>query len=152
MDITAIGTAGTLHLNDFIVPFGEKEASFTTSSKSEFTDLVTAWVPAPSRHTVTTDLPQEACMVTEFARLVGNIKANGAKPDPKWPTISRKTQLILDAVKTSISEGLKPVEIAAQKKHEKAVGLDVGKFDKILEAGRRLMKCELWMGRANVET
>ncbi|KAH8509142.1 hypothetical protein Peur_050975 [Populus x canadensis] len=111
MDITAIGTAGTLHLNDFIIPFGEKEASFTTVSKSGFTDLVTGWVPVPSQHTVTTDLPQEACMVTEFARLVGNIKANGAKPDPKWPSISRKTQLILDAVTTSIAQGSKPVEI-----------------------------------------
>ncbi|KAJ6736023.1 hypothetical protein OIU85_018248 [Salix viminalis] len=111
MDITAIGAAGTLHVNDFIIPHGEKESSFTTVSKSGFNDLVTGWAAVPSQHTVMTDLPQEACMVTEFARLVGNIKANGAKPDPKWPRISRKTQLILDAVTTSIAQGSKPVEL-----------------------------------------
>ncbi|EEF35285.1 uncharacterized oxidoreductase At4g09670 [Ricinus communis] len=111
MYITAIGTNGTLHLNDFIIPFEEKECSYTASSKCWFNELVTGWEPPPSQHIVFTDLPQEACMVREFARLVGNIKANGAEPDKTWPTRSRKTQLILDAVKTSIERGFEPVKI-----------------------------------------
>ncbi|KAJ4844471.1 hypothetical protein Tsubulata_006061 [Turnera subulata] len=111
MDITAIGTTGSLHLNDFIIPFQEKEASFTTNSKAGFNELVTGWVPQPSLHTVYTELPQEACMVREFVRLVGNIKANGAKPDQEWPARSRKTQLLIDAVKTSIDSGFTPVKV-----------------------------------------
>ncbi|KAM7277717.1 hypothetical protein ACFE04_004851 [Oxalis oulophora] len=110
MDVTVMGTNGTLHLHDFVIPYQEHEASFTTNSKSGFTDLVTGWVPVPNEHVVTTELPQEACMVREFSRLVASIK-NGAKPENEWPTRSRKTQLILDAVKASIEKGFEPVEI-----------------------------------------
>ncbi|KAG8493767.1 hypothetical protein CXB51_011192 [Gossypium anomalum] len=99
MNITAIGTHGTLHLTDFVIPYQEQEASYTASAKPGFNEL-----PLPSEHTVTVDLPQEVCMVQ-------NIKKKGAKPDMKWPTISRKTQLVLDAVKASIEKGFEPVEI-----------------------------------------
>lgn len=111
MDITAVGTLGSLHLHDFVVPFEEEKASFSTGTKSGFTRLVTGWVPKPSEHVVTTDLPQEAQMVKEFSRLVGLIKAEGAKPEKKWPTLSRKTQLVLDAVKESIDDGFASVEV-----------------------------------------
>ncbi|KAK8580136.1 hypothetical protein V6N13_143262 [Hibiscus sabdariffa] len=111
-DITAIGTYGTLHVTDFIIPYQEHEASYTTSSRSIFKHLFTGWLPLPSEHAVTVDLPQEACMVREFADLVLNIRNNGAKPDKKWPAISRKTQLVLDAVKASIDKSFEPVEIA----------------------------------------
>ncbi len=50
-------------------------------------------------------------MVREFARLVENIKVKGLKPEKKWPTISTKTQLVLDAVKASIERGFEPVEV-----------------------------------------
>ncbi|OMP05960.1 hypothetical protein COLO4_08429 [Corchorus olitorius] len=111
MNLTAIGTFGTLNLTDFIIPYHEHEASYTTSAKPGFNELVTGWVPLPSEHTVNVSLPQEGCMVREFASLVQNIKKNGAQPDKKWPTISRKTQLILDAVIQSIKNGFEPVEI-----------------------------------------
>ncbi|PIN00948.1 Dimeric dihydrodiol dehydrogenase [Handroanthus impetiginosus] len=113
MDVTVVGTNGTLRLHDFIIPFEEREASFFTAIKSGFTELVTAWEPKPSQHTVTTELPQEALLVTEFSRLVGSIKYEGAKPEKKWPTLSRKTQLILDAVKASIEKGYEIVEIVS---------------------------------------
>ncbi|CAL0333368.1 unnamed protein product [Lupinus luteus] len=111
MDITAIGTKGTLHVHDFIIPYQEKEASFYTSTESKFDELVTKWDPQPSKHTVNTDLPQDALMVTEFSRLVGEIKFNNSKPEKKWPTVSRKTQMILDAVKASIDRCFEPVQI-----------------------------------------
>ncbi|KAL4278526.1 hypothetical protein GQ457_03G029420 [Hibiscus cannabinus] len=113
MNLTAIGTSGTLHLTDFIIPYQEHEASYTTSTKPNFDELVTGWSQLPSEHTVTVDLPQEVCMVREFASLVKNIKKNGTQPDKKWPTISRKTQLVLDAVKASIDKGFQPVEIVS---------------------------------------
>ncbi|KAE8100339.1 hypothetical protein FH972_018246 [Carpinus fangiana] len=111
MDVTAVGTKGTLHLHDFIIPFEEKEASFSAGSELAFNELVTGWVPLPSKHTIRTDLPQEALMVREFSRLVENIKAKGLNPEKKWPTISRKTQLLLDAVKASIERGFETVEV-----------------------------------------
>ncbi|KAJ8760659.1 hypothetical protein K2173_015326 [Erythroxylum novogranatense] len=111
MEFTAVGTVGTLHLNDFVVPVQEKESSFTAGSKCWFNEMVTGWTSTSSQHNVATDLPQEACMVREFARLVGNIKSNGAKPDQTWPSRTRKTQLILDAVKASIDSGFEPIEV-----------------------------------------
>jgi hypothetical protein len=51
-------------------------------------------------------------MVQEFARLVQNIRDAGGKPEGKWPAITRKTQVVLDAVKASIDKGSEPVEIA----------------------------------------
>ena len=62
MDITAVGTKGTLHVNDFIILHYEKEASFSSSSESGFDDLVTGWIGKPNKNIVFTDLPQEALM------------------------------------------------------------------------------------------
>ncbi|CAK9145454.1 unnamed protein product [Ilex paraguariensis] len=35
----------------------------------------------------------------------------GASPEKKWPTISRKTQLVIDGVMASIEKGFAPVEV-----------------------------------------
>ncbi|CAN8290036.1 unnamed protein product [Cochlearia groenlandica] len=99
MEMTAVGTRGTLRVHDFVIPFQEREASYTTSNRA-----------CLSEHRVMNELPQEACMVIEFARLVGEIKYRGAKPNGFWLSISRKTQLLLDAVKESIdNNNLEPV-------------------------------------------
>ncbi|MED6118230.1 hypothetical protein PIB30_000857 [Stylosanthes scabra] len=111
MDITAIGTKGTLHVHDFVIPHQEKEASFSASTETSFNDLVTGWDIKPRIHTTNTDLPQEALLIREFARLVGEIKYKNSKPDKKWPLISRKTQIVVDAVKASIERGFEPIPI-----------------------------------------
>lgn len=111
MEVTAVGTKGTLHLTDFVIPYEESSAEFSFGSELWFNDLVTAWKSLPSKHVVATDLPQEARMVSEFARLVGEIKDSGSKPELKWPEITRKTQLVVDAVKASIEKGFEPVNI-----------------------------------------
>lgn len=111
MEVTAVGTKGTLHLTDFVIPYEESSAEFFFDSDLGFNDLVTGWKSVPSKHVVATDLPQEARMVSEFARLVGEIKDNGSKPELKWPEITRKTQLVVDAVKASIEKGFEPVNI-----------------------------------------
>lgn len=98
-EITATGTKGTLRVHDFVIPFQETESSFTTSSSGA----------CYKEHKVANELPQEACMVIEFARLVGEIKNRGAKPDGFWISVSRKTQLLVDAVKESIDNNLSPV-------------------------------------------
>ncbi|KAK1266759.1 hypothetical protein QJS04_geneDACA000675 [Acorus gramineus] len=111
IDLTVVGTNGTLCLHDFIIPFEEGSAKFSLGTKSWFNDLVTGWLSLPSEHIVTTDLPQEACMVNEFSRLVGCVRDSGSAPEKKWPTITRKTQLVIDAVKASIDRDYEPVEI-----------------------------------------
>lgn len=104
MDIVASGSKGNLRVHDFVAPFYTVEGSWIG-------ELATSIHPAPSEHQVNTDLPQEALMVKEFSNLVGSIKGKGSKPEKKWPTISRKTQLVVDAVKASIEKGFEPVEI-----------------------------------------
>ncbi|GJX20466.1 uncharacterized oxidoreductase-like protein [Tanacetum coccineum] len=105
MSITASGTKGSLHIDDYAIPFEEKHGSFSTLTESGFTELVTGWVPLPSQNTIMTDLPQEALMVTEFSRLVKSINNDGTVAEKKWPTLSRKTQYVLDAIKTSVDKG-----------------------------------------------
>lgn len=111
MSVSAVGTKGTLRINDFVIPFKEDIATFTAAVQSWFNDLVTAWKEIPREHVVTTYLPQDALMVKEFSSLVADIIRNGSKPEQKWPILSRKTQLVLDAVKTSIDRGLEAVEL-----------------------------------------
>ncbi|KAL3504625.1 hypothetical protein ACH5RR_034466 [Cinchona calisaya] len=111
MDIRLLGTNGNLRVHDFVIPFKENAAPFYVTSNSRYIELSLGCDPPPSEHVIATDLPQEALMVKEFASLVGGIKGLGSKPEKKWPNISRKTQVVIDAVKASIDKGFEPVEV-----------------------------------------
>ncbi|GAB4845214.1 hypothetical protein Ancab_038625 [Ancistrocladus abbreviatus] len=111
MDIIAIGTKGSMHVNDFVLPRQEGVASFSAATETEFTDLMRAWASMPIEHNVKADLPQEVLMIEEFSTLVARIKQKGSKPDQLWPSVSRKTQLILDAIKDSFAKGCVPVDV-----------------------------------------
>ncbi|KAF3516829.1 hypothetical protein DY000_02059335 [Brassica cretica] len=87
------------------------KSSFTTCTKAPF---MNPWVNRPSEHTVKTEIPQEACMVREFARLVGEIKNKGAEPDGFWPNISRKTQLVVDAIKESVDKNCEQISLSGR--------------------------------------
>ncbi|EHA8588666.1 putative oxidoreductase [Cocos nucifera] len=112
MELSVAGTRGTLHLSDFVIPLEETHAKFRFATDSGFAALQTGWQPLPGEHDVSTELPQEALMIQEFSSLAGSIRDSSCKPDQKWPTIARKTQLVLDAVKASIEKGFEPVSIA----------------------------------------
>ncbi|KAI3513644.1 hypothetical protein L1887_20981 [Cichorium endivia] len=111
MDITALGTKGNLRVHDFVIPFNENVGPFYTVANSRWAELSVGCEPEPSEFKITTVLPQEALMVQEFARLVQGIRGGEAKPEKKWPTLSRKTQAVIDAVVASINIGFKPVEV-----------------------------------------
>ncbi|TVU11955.1 hypothetical protein EJB05_45567 [Eragrostis curvula] len=111
MDVTVVGTKGSLRLTDFVIPYEETSAAFSVASKLGVKELAIGWGPQPSQHVVATDLPQEALMVQEFARLVRNIRDAGADPEGMWPAITRKTQVVVDAVKVSIDKGCQPVDV-----------------------------------------
>ncbi|KAK9063961.1 hypothetical protein SSX86_017833 [Deinandra increscens subsp. villosa] len=111
MDIIALGTRGNLRVHDFIIPFNEKVGHFYTVANSMWAELALGCGPEPSEFTISTDLPQEALMVREFARLVHRIRSGEAKPEKKWAVISRKTQVVIDAVVASIKNGFVPIEV-----------------------------------------
>lgn len=112
MDLTICASNGTLHVEDFIIPFEESIADFSFTSGAKFVDLHIGWNVKPQKVLITSQLPQEALMVQEFGRLVKSIESSGCKPDQRWPQTSRMTQLVLDAVKNSIELGFKPVQLS----------------------------------------
>ncbi|KAI7980387.1 putative oxidoreductase [Camellia lanceoleosa] len=83
------------------------------SDVERFGQLKTFGSPMVSERSVECEVPQEALMVREFANLVAAIMRKGSKPEEKWMVISRKTQLVLDAVKASIERGFEPVEVVS---------------------------------------
>lgn len=109
MDLAICGSNGSLHLKDFIIPYQETSASFDFTFGAMFVDLHIGWNVRPEEVHVATKLPQEALMVQELARLVASIRDGGSRPSTKWPEITRKTQLVVDAVKKSLELGCKPV-------------------------------------------
>ncbi|KAI4380208.1 hypothetical protein MLD38_006426 [Melastoma candidum] len=111
-EVTAFGTTGIIRVSDIITPFQDKYATFYSSSVSDFAEVEPGqWAPAPKEHRVDADVPQEVVMVSEFARLVSGINTRVSKPDEEWVNISRKTQLVLDAVKDSLMKNYQSVEI-----------------------------------------
>lgn len=111
MDLTVVGTAGTLRVHDYIVPFNEKSAPYYTTVNGRILERALGCEPTPSEHVVANDLPQEAAMVMEFSSLVNGIKGKGYEPEKKWGVISRKTQLLVNAVMVSIEQGFVPIEV-----------------------------------------
>lgn len=109
MDLAICGSNGSLHLKDFIIPYQETSASFDLTVGAKFVDLHIGWNVRPQEVRVATELPQEALMVQEFSRLVASVRFCESRPSSKWPEISRKTQLVVDAVKKSLELGCKPV-------------------------------------------
>ncbi|XP_027336619.1 uncharacterized oxidoreductase At4g09670-like [Abrus precatorius] len=109
MDLTICGSNGTLHVKDITIPYKETSASFDFTFGAKFVDLHIGWNVRPEEVHVATKLPQEALMVQEFAKLVETVRDCGSRPSTKWPEISRKTQLVVDAVKKSLELGFKPV-------------------------------------------
>ncbi|XP_015868522.3 uncharacterized oxidoreductase At4g09670 [Ziziphus jujuba] len=111
MDLAVSGSNGNLHLADFIIPFREDSASFEFVSGAKYSELQIGWTAKPEELIVDSKLPQEVLMVEELAGLVEGIRDYGNSPNGKWPEISRKTQLVLDAVMKSIDLGCKPVNL-----------------------------------------
>ncbi|KAG6400221.1 hypothetical protein SASPL_137046 [Salvia splendens] len=109
--MSVLGVNGFFRLHDFIIPIHKNVGPFNVTSNTKFTHLSLGIEPEPTEQVARADLPQEALMVKEFASLVTKIRDHGSESEKKWSTISRKTQLIVDAVKASIDKGYVAVEI-----------------------------------------
>lgn len=102
------GSKGTLEIDDFVIPRKEDACSYRVKDAAMWEDRSVGWGVREEIHQVKTPLPQEALMVHEFSRLVSSILDGGA-PEPLWATIARKTQVLLNAVKSSIESNCKTI-------------------------------------------
>lgn len=99
-------------MNDYVIPYKEETAWFEYTSGAKFVDMHTGWNMMPEKVTVDcsgTEESQEGTMLREFVKLVQGIKRGDSEADPRWPEISRKTQLVVDAVKKSVDTGCEVV-------------------------------------------
>lgn len=99
-------------MNDYVIPYKEDTAWFEYTSGAKFVDMHIGWNMMPEKVTVDcsgTEESQEAMMLKEFVRLVQGINRGDSEADRKWPEISRKTQLVVDAVKKSVDIGCEVV-------------------------------------------
>ncbi|XP_023767471.1 uncharacterized oxidoreductase At4g09670 [Lactuca sativa] len=111
MDISVLGSKGSFHVEDLIIPYEEISASFKLTSGAGFADLHIGWNEKEKEVQVHNELPQEALMVKEFSRLVKGIKESKIRPDTRWSGISRACQVVMDAAKASMDGGFKAVYI-----------------------------------------
>ncbi|KAL1215228.1 putative oxidoreductase [Cardamine amara subsp. amara] len=111
-DLAISGSKGSIQMNDYVIPYKEDTAWFEYTSGAKFVDMDIGWNVTPERVTVDcggTAESQEAMMLREFVRLVQGIKRGDLEADQRWPEISRKTQLVVDAVKKSVDIGCEVV-------------------------------------------
>lgn len=83
---------------------------FTEASVLDFTGK---GLPEAKEHVVECEEGgQEVVMVKEFVRLVDEVERRGGKAiERSWGVLSRKTQVVVDAVRESIERGYKTVDI-----------------------------------------
>lgn len=114
-DLTALGTRGSLRLHDLLVPFEENlgYATFAEASAVDFERMVAEerrWCPEAREERVESEMRQEVLMVKRFAEMVDEVRGGG-RPEKEWGVMSRKTQVVVDAVTESIRRGYHIVEI-----------------------------------------
>lgn len=105
MSLKAYGSQGTmLEVQDFVIPYKEDSAHF---------QILSVGKPEPEDVSTDTDATQESLMIQNFSSIVKGVKAGTGGVDRLWPTITRKTQLVLDAIKMSIDQGYTKIELKA---------------------------------------
>ncbi|KAI3722968.1 hypothetical protein L2E82_34217 [Cichorium intybus] len=111
MSVSVLGSTGSFHVEDLIIPYEESSATYNFTSGACFADLHIGWNATEQEVRVHNELPQEALMVKEFSRLVKGIKDFKIRPDTRWGGISRASQVVLDAAKASADGGFKSIYI-----------------------------------------
>ena len=100
------GTAGHIAIRDFVLPFHGPEVSFEIEQARFETEVCRFHMERHSRrvavHEYSDSHPtaQETKLFRRFGELV-----LGGQPDPHWPDITLKTQLVLDACLQSARSG-----------------------------------------------
>lgn len=107
------GTAGNIHLDDFVLPFKSAEVAFTIHNHQFNQEGCNFQIEGHSRrvavHEYSDSAPtaQETNLFRTFSSLV-----LGGEPDPHWPEIALKTQQVIDACLASARAGGKDVNVS----------------------------------------
>ncbi|WP_417850614.1 Gfo/Idh/MocA family protein [Thalassoglobus sp.] len=108
------GSKGNITLNDFVLPWCGNEMSFEVNNAVfDFTGCVCVMEKHTRIHHIgeySNNAPdsQETNLFRTFSQL-----ALTGKPDPFWPEIALKTQIVMDACLESARNGSVPVDIKA---------------------------------------
>lgn len=115
MKVSVYGSSRTLEVEDFVIPHQEHDSQFGVQRLTMFEPLDLGWKKPMEETSVTVDAPQEFLMIRKFSSLVKAIKDGGGSqgPDPFWPSITRKTQQLLNTINSSIQNGCTPAAIIA---------------------------------------
>ncbi len=106
------GTAGNIHLDDFVLPYKSAEVAFTINNAQFNQEGCDFQMEGHSRrvavHEYSDSAPtaQETNLFRTFSTLV-----LGGEPDPHWPEIALKTQQVIDACLASAHAGGKEIAI-----------------------------------------
>jgi predicted dehydrogenase len=106
------GTKSQLRVADFVLPYFSNAASFERVS-CEFNPTGFDFNMEPSRQYYEVQEQSNGgrnSPETNLFRTFGNLVLGG-RPDPYWPNISLKTQVVLDALLKSARNGGEPVEV-----------------------------------------
>lgn len=107
------GSQGYLALSDFVLPFFGNESAFEVGNHQLVQDGCRYNLQRYSRRAAVPEISNNAPSAQEsrLFRTFGELVLKG-QPDPFWPEITLKTQLVMDAALTSAQNGSKPVQLA----------------------------------------
>lgn len=104
--VTVSGSAGSVTLDDFVLPWFGSELAFEVSRPAFVVDGCRFNMERHNQRVAVPELAnnapdaQETRMVREFSRLVLS-----GRPDSSWPEVTLKTQLVMDAALKSAMNG-----------------------------------------------
>ena len=106
------GSKGNIHLDDFVLPYYGNQLSFDVSNAVFSVNGCDAVMEQHSRRETIAEYSNNAADAQE-TNLFRNFSALvlAGKPDPFWPEVSMKTQLILDGCLESARNGSQPIQI-----------------------------------------
>ncbi|MCZ2344190.1 MAG: Gfo/Idh/MocA family oxidoreductase [Bacteroidales bacterium] len=107
------GTAGSLYLDDFVLPYYGCEAQFVLDQPAFRVQGTSYHMERHQRSHVSSEYSdghadsQETNMIRRFSEL-----ARGTTHDPFWPEVALKTQLVLDACLQSARQDGRPMPVS----------------------------------------
>lgn len=106
------GTAGNIHLDDFVLPFKSAEVAFTINN-ARFNQEGCNFQMEGHRRRIAVHEYSDSAPTAQETNLFRNFSALvlDGTPDPHWPEIALKTQQVIDACLASARDGGKEIAI-----------------------------------------
>jgi len=106
------GTAGNIHLEDFVLPFKNAEVAFTIHNAQFNQEGCNFQMEGHSRRVAVREYSDSSpsAQETNLFRNFSELALRGT-PDPHWPDIALKTQQVIDACLASARDGGREIAI-----------------------------------------